>query len=188
MSIKIIICPGNHDAVRLAEPQPVLDKGFAKPLYELPNVTMVSNPSVVNIHASEGFSGFDVLLYHGYSFDYYVANVDALRNAGGYDRADLIMKFMLKRRHLAPTHASTPYIPDCRQDALVIDRVPDIFATGHIHKSIAANYCATTMICGSCWQAKTAYQEKVGHHPEPSRVPIINLQTREVKILRFGKE
>jgi len=186
--IKIIICPGNHDAVRLAEPQPVLDKGFAKPLYELPNVTMVSNPSVVNIHASEGFSGFDVLLYHGYSFDYYVANVDALRNAGGYDRADLIMKFMLKRRHLAPTHASTLYIPDCRQDALVIDRVPDIFATGHIHKSIAANYCATTMICGSCWQAKTAYQEKVGHHPEPSRVPIINLQTREVKILRFGKE
>jgi DNA polymerase II small subunit len=183
--VEIIVCPGNHDAMRIAEPQPPLYKDFAGQLYDLPNVTMVSNPAMINIHASENFSGFDVLMYHGYSFDYFVANVDSIRNKGGYDRGDLIMKFLLKRRHLAPTHTSTLYLPQ-NEDALVINDIPDIFVTGHIHKSIAANYRNVTLISGSCWQSKTDFQEKVGHNPEPSRVPIVNLKTRKVKILRFG--
>jgi DNA polymerase II small subunit len=183
--IKLIICPGNHDAMRIAEPQPQLYKDFARPIWDLPNVVMVSNPALINIHSSASFSGFDLLVYHGYSFDHYVANVESIRNGGGYDRADLIMKFLLQRRHLAPTHGSTLYIPDIRKDYLVIEQIPDFFIAGHIHKSYAANYRNITMICGSCWQAKTPFQEKVGHNPEPARVPIINLQTREVKILRF---
>ena len=185
--IPLIICPGNHDALRISEPQPILSKNYAKPLHELSNVIMVSNPSLVNIHASENFPGFDVMMYHGYSFDYFVAEVDSLRNQGGYDRADLIMKFLLRRRHLAPTHSSTLYIPDTKRDPLVIEKIPDFFLSGHIHKSVTANYRNTTLICGSCWQAKTQFQEKVGHNPEPSRVPIVNLQTRDVKILKFGQ-
>lgn len=184
--IKIIICPGNHDAMRIAEPQPLLSKDFAKKIWELPNVIMVSNPAFVNIHSSKEFPGFDILMYHGYSFDYYVANVDSIRSQGGYDRADLIMKFLLQRRHLAPSHTSTLYLPDVNQDPLVIKKVPDFFVTGHIHKSSVSNYRNITMICGSCWQSKTAFQEKVGHHPEPARVPIANLKTREVKILKFS--
>ena len=184
---KIIICPGNHDAMRLAEPQPQLYRDFAEQLYKLPNIIMVSNPSTVNIHSSEDFPGFDVLLYHGYSFDYFVSNTDAIRNRGGYNRADILMKFLLQKRHLAPTHTSTLYIPDAVKDPLVIERVPDFFVTGHIHKSIASNYRNTTLICGSCWQSKTSFQERVGHQPEPSRVPIVNLKTREIKILKFGK-
>jgi DNA polymerase II small subunit len=173
--------------MRIAEPQPPLYKEFAEPLYRLPNTIMVSNPSLVNIDSSENFPGFDILLYHGYSFDFFVSEVDSIRNNGGYDRADLIMKFLLKRRHLAPTHTSTLYIPDTIRDPLVIDKVPDFFVSGHIHKSITANYRNTTMVCGSCWQSKTSFQEKVGHHPEPSRVPIANLKTREMKILKFRK-
>jgi DNA polymerase II small subunit len=96
------------------------------------------------------------------------------------------MKFLLKRRHLSPTHGGCPYIPDSEEDPLVIKKIPDFFATGHIHKTSVANYRNITLISGSCWQSKTAFQEKVGHHPEPSRVPLINLQTREVKILKFG--
>jgi len=184
--IKVIICPGNHDAMRIAEPQLEIYKDFSKPLWDIENVMMVTNPAMVNIHASEGFSGFDVLLYHGYSFDYFIANVDSIRNGGGYDRADLVMKFLLKRRHLAPSHKSTLYIPNPDEDYLVIKKVPDFFATGHIHKTSVANYKGTTMICGSCWQATTAFQVKVGHHPEPCRVPIVNLKTRDVKILKFN--
>lgn len=183
--IPLVICPGNHDALRISEPQPPLSKDFAKPMYELNNVAMISNPSMVNINSSGSFVGFDVLMYHGYSFDYFVAEVDSLRNQGGYDRADLIMKFLLKRRHLAPSHLSTLYIPDTKKDPLAIEKVPDFFLSGHIHKTATANYRNTTLICGSCWQSKTIFQERVGHNPEPSRVPIINLQTRDVKILKF---
>jgi len=184
--ISLIICPGNHDALRISEPQPILSRDFARPMHDLNNAIMVSNPSTVNISSSGDFTGFDVLMYHGYSFDYFVAEVDSLRAQGGYDRADLIMRFLLKRRHLAPSHSSTLYIPDTKRDPLVIEKVPDFFLSGHIHKSITANYRNTTLICGSCWQSKTIFQEKIGHNPEPSRVPIVNLQTRDVKILKFG--
>jgi DNA polymerase II small subunit len=183
--IHIIICAGNHDAMRLSEPQLPLYREYCAPIYDLPNVTVVSNPAMVNIHASEGFSGFDVLMYHGYSFDYYIQNVDEIRNSGGYDRADLVMKFLLQRRHLSPSHTATLYVPDSKSDPLVIDHVPDFFVTGHIHKTAVSKYRNISLICGSCWQGKTAFQEKVGHHPEPARVPIVNLQTRETKILRF---
>ena len=148
---------------------------------------MVSNPCTVNIGATEDFSGFDVLMYHGYSFDHFIAEVDLLRNNGGYDRADLVMKFLLKRRHLVPTHGSTLYLPDQKKDHRIIERVPDFFLSGHIHKSVVANYRNVTMICGSCWQGKTSFQEKVGHNPEPSRVPIVNLKTRDVKVFKFGQ-
>ena len=182
---QIIICPGNHDAQRLAEPQPEFDKDFAAALWDIPNATLVSNPSYINIHASNDFPGFDVLMYHGYSFDYFIATVDSIREQGGYDRADLVMKFLLQRRHLSPTHTATLYIPDPKKDPLVIDKIPDFFVTGHIHKAVAAMYRNITLISGSCWQAKTNFQEKMGHNPEPARVPIINLQTRQVKMLRF---
>ena len=43
-----------------------------------------------------------------------------------------------------------------------------------------------TMISCSCWQGKTTFQEKLGHKPEPARLPIVNLRTREIKVLRFG--
>ncbi|MBD3361438.1 DNA-directed DNA polymerase II small subunit [Candidatus Woesearchaeota archaeon] len=183
--IPIIICPGNHDPGRISEPQPPLSKEYAKTLYELPNVIMVSNPAIINIHASENFPGFDVLLYHGFSFDEYAAKIPLIRTNGGYDRGDLIMKFLLQRRHLAPSHTSTLHIPDADCDPLVIEKVPDFFLTGHIHKTSVANYRGITMICASCWEGKTAFQEKVGHNPEPCRVPIINLQTRAIKIMRF---
>src|SRR3989338_11582082 len=38
--MKIIICPGNHDAVRMAEPQLPLYEDIAKPLYDIPNIIM----------------------------------------------------------------------------------------------------------------------------------------------------
>ncbi|MBI2139509.1 DNA-directed DNA polymerase II small subunit [Candidatus Woesearchaeota archaeon] len=185
--IPVIISPGNHDAVRLEEPQPQLYEDLAKAIITLPNAILVSNPATINIHSSPTFSGFDVLLYHGYSYDFYIANVDEIRNCkeGGYNRADLVMKFLLQRRHLAPTHHSTVYVPMTAYDPLIISHTPDFFISGHLHKSAIAHYKNITLICGSCWQSKTAFQEKVGHNPDPGKVPAINLQTREIKVLKF---
>jgi len=186
--IKLIMCPGNHDAMRLAEPQLELYTEFSQPIWDLPNSVMVTNPAVVNIGKSGGFPGFDVLIYHGYSFDYYAANVESIRTQGGAQRADLIMKFLLQRRHLAPTHTSTLYIADANKDSLVIQDVPDIFAAGHLHKSQISSYRNVAIIAGSCWQAKTSFQEKIGHTPDPCRVPVLNLKTREITMMSFSKE
>jgi DNA polymerase II small subunit len=185
--IALIICPGNHDAGRISEPQKPMSPLYAKSLYSLPNALLLSNPCIVNIHSSEHFPGFDVLAYHGYSFDDYAEIVPSIKNSGKSvsDRTSLIMKFLLQRRHLAPKHSSTLYIPDPEKDPLVIDKIPDIFIGGHIHKSSSATYRGITIVSGSCFQSKTPFQDKMGHEPDPGRVPLINLQTRAVKIMRF---
>ena len=183
--LNIIICPGNHDAKRLAEPQPVFDENLAEELYKLPNLTLVTNPSVINVGSYLDFPGFDVLLYHGFSFDYYIDQIESIRFGGGYDRGDLVMKFLLQKRHLAPSHTSTLFVVDPNTDDLIIDTIPDFFVTGHLHKSSISHYGKTTLVCGSCWQSRTAFQDKVGHHPEPCRVPIVNLKTRDVKVMKF---
>ena len=103
------------------------------------------------------------------------------------DRADQIMKFLLRRRHLAPSHSSTLYIPDKEKDELVIEQIPDFFIGGHTHKAIVSNYRGVNIITGSCWQSKTGYQEKLGNEPDPCKVPIINLQTRKISIIDFSQ-
>ena len=186
--IQIIICPGNHDAGRIAEPQPPLYRDFAKAVYDLPNVTIISSPGMINIASTTTFSGFNILLYHGYSLIYYAENVKSIRNAGGQKATDRIMRFLLQRRHLAPTHGSNLYIPDNEEDPLVISKVPDFFITGHIHRVATAQYRNVTLINASCWTEITEDQEKRGLEPQPGRLPVVNLRTREIKVMNFYSE
>ncbi|MGV8168655.1 MAG: metallophosphoesterase [Candidatus Nanoarchaeia archaeon] len=183
--IKIIAMSGNHDAGRLSEPQEEPYQDYAAELWKLPNVTLVSNPAYVNIAAKKDFPGFDLLLYHGGSLIYYAQNVPSIREAGGQKRSDLILKFLLQKRHLAPTHGSTLYLPDSEQDFLIMDIVPDIFVTGHIHRSTVGSYRNVTTINASCWTETTDDQIKRGLEPLPARVPVVNLKTREVKVINF---
>lgn len=183
--IEIVACPGNHDAGRIAEPQGRLYEDFAKAVYEIPNMTLVSSPALVNIGKKATFPGFDVLVYHGYSLPYYADNIPKIRNAGGLKKVDQIMKFQLQRRHLAVTHGSNRYIPDDEEDPLVIDKVPDFYFTGHIHAVSHGNYRNVTMINAGAWTGITEDQIKRGMEPEPARLPIINLQTRQLTMMNF---
>ena len=53
------------------EPQPILDDKYAWPLSELNNVIMVENPGRVNVGSNKDFEGFNVLIYHGFSYPFY---------------------------------------------------------------------------------------------------------------------
>ena len=181
----VIICPGNHDAMRLAEPQPPLSKDYAAPLYDIPNVINVSNPSMINVHSSDESQGFDILMYHGYSFAYFLEKVKGLLDAGGFSAPDKILEFLLKRRHLAPSYNSTLKVP-MPSDPLLIKRIPDIFTTGHLHKVKMANYRGVLTIASSCWQSNTSFQDRVGLDAEPAKVPIVNLKTRKAQVLDFN--
>lgn len=187
-NIKIIISPGNHDTGRLAEPQLPIEKDYASSLWDLPNVIMVSNPAYVSLDVSDIFSGLDVLIYHGGSLIYYSDVVPRIRAAGGQKAVDEIMKFLLKRRHLAPSHGSTLYVPDVYEDALVIDPVPDIFVTGHIHRVVSTTYRNVSCLNTSCWTAITEDQEKRGLAPQPARAILMSLKTRDVKIMNFNTQ
>ena len=181
--IKIIISPGNHDGVRLMEPQPILDEKYAWALYNLTNVVMTGNPAYVNIGARNGFSGIDVLTYHGFSYPYYANNVPCLIEKGMNSPED-IMAYLLKNRHLAPTHTSVQYLPS-ETDNHVIKKIPDIFASGHLHKLAISKYNGVLILSNSTWENETEYQKKGGSKPDFCKVPLVNLKTRAVKILDF---
>ncbi len=182
--IKIIISPGNHDGVRLMEPQPMIDEKYAWPIYDLDNVIMTENPATVNIGAKGGFSGINVLAYHGFSFFYYVNTIPFLMKMKAANTPEVIMKYLLKNRHLAPTQGSTQYFP-LEKDGLLIRDIPDIFVSGHTHKSGVSYYNNILVISISTWEEMTPYMEKVGSQPDFCKVPMFNLKTREVKILDF---
>ncbi len=180
--INIMICPGNHDAVRLEEPQPMLGIDLLKNVTKMKNVTLVSNPAQINIHGINGFNGLNVMMYHGYSFDYYCSENEMVRNNGGYDNISFVMEFLLRKRHLAPSHSSSPYITN-PIDSMIIDPVPDIFVAGHTHKCSINKYKHIDIISSSCFQKTTSFQERLGHKPHPGLIPVLNLKNRQVTIL-----
>ncbi|MBN1275199.1 metallophosphoesterase [Candidatus Woesearchaeota archaeon] len=186
--MRIILFTGNHDAGRLSEPQEPIMREYAPQLYHHPNITITSNPSMVNIGAADGFPGLDCLLYHGGSFIYYADTIPSIRAAGGQKRVDLIMRYLLQRRHLAPTHNAAMTIPTTDKDWLLIDRVPDLFISGHIHRVSVSNYRNVTCINAGCWTEITEDQVKRGLEPQPSKLIIIGLHNRQVKLMNFKKE
>lgn len=184
---QIILCTGNHDACRIAEPQPRIYKEYAPDLYDLPNLHIVTNPSMINIHKSKDFEGLNVLFYHGFSYTFYCDTVQSIKDSGLpiSDRTGLIMKYLLQRRHLAPTYTSTRMVPNPKEDCMLINEVPDLFISGHIHKAVVTSHRGVNIIVGSCFQTHSAYQEKFGHTPVPGQVPLINLKTRKISMLEF---
>lgn len=182
--IAIIISPGNHDCVRLMEPQPILDEKYAWPIFNLENVFLTGNPTYVNIGARSNFSGFNVLTYHGFSFPYYADIIPSLISGDALNNPEKLMAYLLKNRHLAPAHKSVQYTPS-KTDNLIIRKIPDIFVSGHTHKSAVSYYNNILMISGSCWEEMTSNQEKLGNKPDFCKVPMFNLKTRQIKILDF---
>lgn len=184
--IQMFMCPGQHDAVRVAEPQPVLDRRYAEALYDIENLILVSNPSLIKL--IEGKKEFKILMYHGASIHSFINEIDELRKMNAHKCPAKAVKHMLKRRHLSPTHENAIYIPNAKKDGLVISETPDILCTGEVHRPDIEGYNGTLIITGSCWQGQTAFEEKVGNLPDPCKIPVYNLKTGALKVLDFGGE
>ena len=162
--IKIIIAPGNHDASRVAEPQPAVPEEYAKALYELDNVEFISNPGVVSL------DGINVLIYHGRSFDDLVMAVKEF----SHERNDLLMEALLKKRHLAPIYGERTPLASELEDYLVIDELPDVFHTGHVHINTYRKFKGIHMINSGTFQTQTEFQKIYNIEPTPAEVPILH--------------
>lgn len=174
--IEVIIIPGNHDTPRKALPQPPLSGEYLERLQESRKVYSLGNPSLFSLHKVE------VLMYHGRSLDDVISTVPGME----YDHPEKAMSLLLQYRHLAPVYgAKTPISPE-RRDFLVLERLPDIFHSGHIHTLGHTNYRGILIINSGCWQAQTDYMRRLGITPMPNLVPIVNLQTFDVEVLSFN--
>lgn len=184
----IIMIPGNHDTNRLSEPQTKLPYEKAYALYNMENTLMLSNPSIVNLFGNDTSGGLNFFLYHGGSIFYYADKIQHLREKGGAKAPEEVIKYLLEKRHLAPSHGSTLYIPDSQNDPLVIKKMPDFFVTGHTHKMSVANYKGCTILSCGCWTEMSDYQEKMGMFPDIGKCILINTHTRKPQIINFYKE
>ena len=173
--ISIVLQPGNHDAVRPAEPQPAFEKEI-RDLFSGKDITFVGNPCYFSLH------GVEVLSYHGQSLLDFATNIQCLR----YNEPLEIMKVMLKKHHLSPVYGGyTPLAPE-HLDYMVIDKVPDIFVTGHVHLATIGEYRGVTLINASSWQSQTSYQKMLNFIPDPAKLPIADLKTGNVTMMDFS--
>ncbi|MCX6685359.1 MAG: DNA-directed DNA polymerase II small subunit [Methanoregula sp.] len=172
--LQIIVSPGNHDVVRGAEPQPVIPEQFAKTFPK--NCTLVENPAVVNLQ------GIRVLMYHGRSID----DMIGLIPGASYERSGQMMEEMLQRRHLAPAYGRKTPIAAGRQDRMIIDPIPEILHTGHVHVRGITTYRGVLGINAGTWQSQTAFQKQMNVNPTPALAVTVDLQTLRPEIVSFN--
>jgi DNA polymerase II small subunit len=178
--VEIIMCPGQHDAVWVGEPQLAIDKKWSGDLKGLDNLKLVSNPAMIKI------SGLKMLIYYGGSLNKFIDEIGDIRINYGYRCPTKVIREILKRRHLAPIYGEMDIIPNKEKDDLVLDDLPDVFVVGGQHRAMIENYNNILTISTSCWQSRTDFEEKIGNEPDPCKVPILNLKSKEVKILDFS--
>jgi DNA polymerase II small subunit len=172
--VRIIISPGNHDVVRGAEPQPVIPAAFTKKFPK--NCTLVENPALVNLQ------GVRVLMYHGRSID----DMIGLIPGASYEKSGQMMEEMLVRRHLAPVYGRKTPIAAGRQDRLIIDPVPEILHTGHVHIRGITTYRGVLGINAGTWQSQTSFQKQMNVNPTPAEAVVVDLQTLRPEVQAFG--
>jgi len=175
-NIKIIIIPGNHDVSRQALPRPPIPRKYCEELYEMDNVKMLGDPCFISLH------GVKVLISHGKSLDDILSTIPGL----SFSRPTEGMKLLLNARHLSPMYSRrTPLAPEF-EDRLVIEDIPDIFHSGHIHTVDSEIYRGILLLNSGTWQGQTPYQASRGILPISAIVPIVNLSTMETITRNFS--
>ncbi len=185
--VKIVMCPGKHDAVWIGEPQPEIAEKWGGRLNKMENLKLVSNPSIIKI------GGLNMLIYYGGNLNKFIDEIPELRKSvlnksknGNKEPLVRVIEEILKRRHLAPIYGEMDIVPNKVEDDLVLKDLPDVFVIGGQHRAVVGNYNNILIISSSCWQSQTDFEQKVGSEPEPCKVPILNLKSKEIKILDFS--
>jgi DNA polymerase II small subunit len=173
--IEIVLSPGNHDAARKSQPQPAIPEGYLTAIKDKPNIHSVGSPCYLSLH------GVEVLMYHGVSLNDIIGVVPGMDN----DHPEKSMRLLMQDRHLAPMYGGKTMLSPENRDYMVVDKVPDIFHSGHIHVLGYCNYRGVMVVNSGGWQLQTEYMEKLGLVPTPGKVPVVNLQTMEITVLDF---
>ena len=174
--MEIVLIPGNHDAVRLAEPQPGFDE-------ELREIMSAHDARIYGNPASVTIEGVTVLMYHGVSLDELIAELP--EEKASYEEPQRAMYQLLKKRHIAPQYGGHMRLAPETEDYLVIDEIPDVFHTGHVHKLGWGKYHNVLAVNSGCWQEQTTFQKSVNIDPDYGYAPILDLDTLELTVRKF---
>jgi DNA polymerase II small subunit len=138
---------------------------------------ITGNPSLVTVE------GVNVLMYHGVSLDEVIAELPEAK--ASYDEPHKAMYQLLKKRHVAPQFGGKTRLAPEATDYLVMETVPDVFHTGHVHKLGWGKYRDVLAVNSGCWQAQTDFQKSVNIDPDVAHAPILDLDTLEMTVRKF---
>ncbi|HNW05838.1 MAG TPA: DNA-directed DNA polymerase II small subunit [archaeon] len=176
--IEVFLIPGNHDAVRLSDPQPSIPEKFLPNLYSKKNIHVMGSPSWVELE------GLMFLIYHGVSLHGIFGKIKGQK----MDRPDLAQKELLKRRDLMPQFGEKQTFIPIEKNFLTMKEIPDVFVCGHIHHHAYSKYKSCHLVSTSCWQSITSYQKELGHIPTVSKAILFNLKNQKLCIKDFEKQ
>ncbi|MCX8190314.1 MAG: metallophosphoesterase [Candidatus Diapherotrites archaeon] len=169
-NIEIFIIPGQHDAVRWADPQQPIPEKFVPKLYAAENIHLLGSPSWVEIE------DLKVFLYHGSCLHDLIASISGL----SYEHPQQGVVELLKRRCVMLTYGlSHPYAPEINENVFMKES-PDLVFMGDLHHTGYLTYRGTTIVNNSTWQDRTEYQIKLGHMPTPGVAIAMNLKDRKI--------
>lgn len=169
-----VILPGNHDAVRPAEPQPMLEPNVRQ---KFNSAIHVGNPARITL------SGLDVLSYHGKGIDDIVPRVENVT----YERPQEAMKLMLNKRHLAPMWGERNALSPEEEDQMVIRTPPDLFVTGHTHAHAVEWYRGVPLVVSSTFQGETDFMQMLGYQAKKGFLSIYNVQNKQTRVKCFAE-
>ncbi len=171
--ISVYVMPGNHDTVRLAEPQPEFGPAIRK-MFEK-RIKFIPNPYNLRLN------GKLITIYHGMSLN----DLIELIPGANFDSVGKAIELMLKRRYMGPVFGGrTPIIPSS-YDGHIMKDVPDIFITGHIHGHYLGNYNGVRYVNSSTWQSQTDYQKMMNYSPDPAIATLFDLNSKSVFKKKF---
>ncbi|MCL7387162.1 MAG: DNA-directed DNA polymerase II small subunit [Thaumarchaeota archaeon] len=178
--IKLIYLPGNHEPVRKALPQPPLPGVYKKILESGRELTFIGNPAKILI------GNRLMYLYHGQSLDDLIQALPNVSYSTLNESIGKVLEVMLQVRHLAPCYGqNTPILP-LDNDPLVIEDVPDVLCTGHVHVAGVKSYKGVLLINSGCWQEQTSFQQSSGLKPTVGTAVLVNLADMSTKIKFFS--
>lgn len=170
--IEIMAVPGNHDAVRRAEPQPALADDI---LQDGGRIHSLGNPAFMNIE------GFKAQMYHGYTMESLVQDVPGLTLS---KPADIAIE-LLRRRSLSPIFDKSIMAPE-HKDYMFAEE-SDLFFTAHVHKIGYGEYRGCAIMNGGTWIDKTtSWQLRRGFSPTPAIIGVYDLHNARVTHVDFA--
>lgn len=173
--LTFIVSPGSHEPVRRALPQPAIPKSYASGLYDLKAI-MVGDPAVVETH------GIKTMLFHGESFIDLSIDIPEISNS----TPEKAMEKLMLSRHLAPSFGKKTELAPDKKDWLVINEVPDILHTGHVHCNGVKMYHGTWLVNSGCFQGQTDFMKSLGIIPSPGKPNIISLKDFKLTTLNLS--
>ncbi len=178
--VKIIAGPGNHDPVQKPLPQPPIHKKYQHLLEASGRrFIFIGNPAWINL-GSRAF-----LVYHGQGLDDLIQNIPGLSYSSLSKNMGRLLTVLMKHRHLCPIYGeNTPILP-LEEDLLVMDKIPSVFHSGHVHVAYAGSYRGVKLVNSGTWQEQTSYQRSLGLEPTVGVMSLVNLEDLSVKIRRF---